>query len=421
MGATGKRVAVIGAGMAGICAAKHALQNDMEPTVFEQASQLGGTWVYTDNVGKDRYGLDVHSSMYKGLRTNLPKEIMGFPDFPIPDRGKSYLPSREILEFLESYAANFKVKERIKFEHFVIRVRPVDNEWEIIVKDLPNDRLCTMKFDFVIVCNGHYNAPLIPTLPGQDIYKGKQKHSHDYRCPEPYKDETVLVIGAGPSGIDLAYEISRVAKRVDLSHHLKEKPQTHFPPTVTQRPDVVEVTEDGVKFEDGNVETYSVILYCTGYLYTFPFISVDCGISVDDNYIQPLYKHIINIKKPTMAFIGIPFYACVSQMFDLQVRFALKFFSGKKALPSQKEMMEDTDREMQERWKRGYKKRQAHMMGADQGKYYDDLSKTAEIDNVKPVMVKLHNESSKRYLHDLVNFRKDIYRIIDDENFEKLN
>lgn len=176
----------------------------------------------------------------------------------------------------------------------------------------------------------------------------------------------MLVIGAGPSGIDLAYEISRVAKRVDLSHHLKEKPQTHFPPTVTQRPDVVEVTEDGVKFEDGNVETYSVILYCTGYLYTFPFISVDCGISVDDNYIQPLYKHIINIKKPTMAFIGIPFYACVSQMFDLQVRFALKFFSGKKALPSQKEMMEDTDREMQERWKRGYKKRQAHMMGADQ-------------------------------------------------------
>lgn len=56
---------------------------------------------------------------------------MGFPDFPIPDRGKSYLPSREILEFLESYAANFKVKERIKFEHFVIRVRPVDNEWEV--------------------------------------------------------------------------------------------------------------------------------------------------------------------------------------------------------------------------------------------------------------------------------------------------
>ena len=62
------RVCVIGAGTAGLCAAKHALQNGMEATVFEQASAIGGTWVYTDSIGKDEFGNDVHSSMYKGLQ-----------------------------------------------------------------------------------------------------------------------------------------------------------------------------------------------------------------------------------------------------------------------------------------------------------------------------------------------------------------
>lgn len=61
-------IAVIGAGTAGICAAKHSLAHGCSVTVYEQAKQVGGTWVYTDNIGSDSYGLDVHSSMYKGLQ-----------------------------------------------------------------------------------------------------------------------------------------------------------------------------------------------------------------------------------------------------------------------------------------------------------------------------------------------------------------
>lgn len=61
-------ICVIGAGVAGLCAAKTAHQHGCEVTVFESQRQVGGTWVYTDNVGKDEYGLDVHTSMYQGLQ-----------------------------------------------------------------------------------------------------------------------------------------------------------------------------------------------------------------------------------------------------------------------------------------------------------------------------------------------------------------
>lgn len=60
-------IAIIGAGAAGLCAARHSIAAGHSIHVFEQTKAIGGTWVYTDRVGKDEYGLDIHSSMYKGL------------------------------------------------------------------------------------------------------------------------------------------------------------------------------------------------------------------------------------------------------------------------------------------------------------------------------------------------------------------
>lgn len=62
------RICVIGAGAAGLCAARHTLAAGHEVVVFEQTADVGGTWVYTDLVGKDEYGLPISTSMYRGLR-----------------------------------------------------------------------------------------------------------------------------------------------------------------------------------------------------------------------------------------------------------------------------------------------------------------------------------------------------------------
>ncbi|CAO1415183.1 unnamed protein product [Diamesa tonsa] len=415
------RLAVIGAGVAGLAAAKNGLNFGCEVIVFEQADQIGGTWIFSSEIGKNKYGLDVHSSMYKGLHTNLPKEIMGYPDFPIPQQEKSYIPAEDMLAFLNLYADTFNVRECIKFEHHVLRVRPMnDDTWEVIVRNLPADKYETYIFDAILICNGHYHTPALPKYKGSGVFNGKQLHSHDYRCPEPFEGEQVLVIGAGPSGVDLANEISKTAERVTLSHHLPEPPKTIFSDNVDQKPDVVQLTEDGVIFNNGEKVEYSVIFYCTGYKYNFPFLSIDCNIICDDNYVRPLYKHCLSINRPTMGFIGLPFYVCATQMFDLQVRFCLKFMTGLIKLPSKAEMIEDTEQDMKERWDRGLKKHQAHMMGVDQNKYYADLASSADIEALKPVITKLHNQSSRRFLDDLTNFRKDIFRILDDETFVKI-
>lgn len=62
------KIAIIGAGAAGLASARHVSGNGFECDVFELREQLGGTWVYTDDIGTDRYGYPVYSAMYKGLR-----------------------------------------------------------------------------------------------------------------------------------------------------------------------------------------------------------------------------------------------------------------------------------------------------------------------------------------------------------------
>jgi len=64
------RVCVIGAGAAGLAAARHLTSelDAFDVHMFEQASRVGGTWVYTENTGIDERGIAVHSSMYRNLR-----------------------------------------------------------------------------------------------------------------------------------------------------------------------------------------------------------------------------------------------------------------------------------------------------------------------------------------------------------------
>ena len=53
------------------------------------------------------------------------------------------------------------------------------------------------------------------------------------------------------------------------------------------------------------VEAEAVILP-TGYHYTFAFLDPECGVKVENRVVQPLYKHLISIASPSLAFIGLP-------------------------------------------------------------------------------------------------------------------
>ena len=109
----------------GLCAARHlAYQCHLIPVVYEQSNEIGGTWVYNDKVGNDEHGMPIHSSMYKSLKTNLPKEVMAFPDFPFPDETESFLHHTQVCAYLKNYAAHFELEKFIHLNSVVKHVVP---------------------------------------------------------------------------------------------------------------------------------------------------------------------------------------------------------------------------------------------------------------------------------------------------------
>ncbi|XP_050090721.1 uncharacterized protein LOC126574513 isoform X2 [Anopheles aquasalis] len=350
---------------------------------------------------------------------------MGFPGFEMPPQDASYVRADEVLSFIRDYSNHYGVTEHIQFEHLVEEVKPDPSSdqgrWSVKVRNLREASSREEYFDFVLVCNGHYHTPHIPLYPGREEFLGRQLHSHDYRKADVFKDHFVLVIGAGPSGTDLTLEAARLAKTVYFSHHVPDKlKHLVFPANVIQVPDVVRIGAQSVEFGNGATFPVTLIFYCTGFRYSFPFLGEECGITVEDNHVQPLYKHWININQPTMAFIGLPFYVCATLMFELQTRFCVAFYTGRLPMPTRQEMERDHEREMSERWNRGLKKRQAHMMGAEfQGQYYRSLAERAQLVPIPEVMTKIHIDSSRRKKEDLEQYRDDVYRIVDADTFVK--
>lgn len=62
------KVAIIGAGLAGLISARKASQYNLECTVFETTGNLGGTWVYTENASADEFNNPVCSSLFASTR-----------------------------------------------------------------------------------------------------------------------------------------------------------------------------------------------------------------------------------------------------------------------------------------------------------------------------------------------------------------
>lgn len=102
---------------------------------------------------------------------------------------------------------------------------------------------------------------------------GDVMHSHDYRVPDIFSGKNVLVVGAGPSGMDIALEITSVCPKVILSHHIK-KIKTVFPDNLRQKPDVVKIEGNKVFFEDGTEDDVDVIFLCTGKFFFKLYCSV---------------------------------------------------------------------------------------------------------------------------------------------------
>uniref|UniRef100_A0A453NIA3 Flavin-containing monooxygenase n=1 Tax=Aegilops tauschii subsp. strangulata TaxID=200361 RepID=A0A453NIA3_AEGTS len=280
------RVAVIGAGAAGLVAARELRREGHAPVVFERTDGVGGTWVYEADAdasaSPEPLVTQRRSNLDASLRTNLPRECMGFLDFPFvagPDGDTRRFPGHaEVLRYLQSFARRFDLDGLVRLETEVVRVsrETSGTSWRVRYsrKASGSEKRETDEevFDAVVICNGHYSQPHFADVAGVDAWPGKQLHSTSYRVPEPFHGQVVVVIGCGPSGTDISRDIAGVAKEVHLASRwslsaTSEKLPGHANMWFHSEAQIDRAQEDGsVVFHDGSRVKADVIMHCTGYI-----------------------------------------------------------------------------------------------------------------------------------------------------------
>lgn len=151
--ATADRVCVLGAGSSGLTVAKNLKQAGVAFDCLEREDQLGGNWCF----GKPA------SSVYRSTHLISSKTLTEYSDFPMPEQYPDFPSHEQVLAYLGQYADAFGLRPHIEFNAGVRRVqRNAAGGWLV---ELETGEL--RQYAKLVVANGHNWDPRMPDLPGQ--------------------------------------------------------------------------------------------------------------------------------------------------------------------------------------------------------------------------------------------------------------
>ena len=193
-------VAVIGAGQAGLAMGYFLRRQGRHFAILERADSIGSAW-------RERW---------ESLTLFTARRYSALPGLRFPGDPDGYPSRDEVIAYLERYAETFglpielnsavKALERSDAGRFRLEL----------------DRL-TITADQVVVATGPFQTPHVPKLAEKLAEEVFQTHAVGYRRPDEVLEGTILVVGGGNTGFQIAKELSATHKVV-LSVGARQKP-----------------------------------------------------------------------------------------------------------------------------------------------------------------------------------------------------
>jgi putative flavoprotein involved in K+ transport len=177
-------VAVIGAGQAGLALGYFLARQGRRFVILEAGPSVGTAW-------RERWD---------SLLLFTPRRYDSLPGLAFPGEPDGYPTRDEVVAYLEQYAARFNLHVEPNS-----RVRSLTNQDGHFLLDLGDGRIEAKQ---VVVATGPFQAPRVPAVAADLAPEVFQTHSTGYRKPEDVPDGTVLVVGGGNTGYQIAKELS---------------------------------------------------------------------------------------------------------------------------------------------------------------------------------------------------------------------
>lgn len=190
------RVAIIGAGMSGLCMAMKLQDAGIDSfTIYESADEVGGTW--RDNT-------------YPGLSCDVASRFYSYSFLPNPRWSHVYAPGPEILDYFRGVADRRGLRRHIRFSSEVRSARFAGGRWHL---DTVSG---TDVADVVVSATGFLRIPRYPDIPGLDTFAGTQFHSARWDHAITLPDKRIGVIGTGSTGTQIVAALGGAVRGLTL-------------------------------------------------------------------------------------------------------------------------------------------------------------------------------------------------------------
>lgn len=316
------QIVIIGAGQAGLSMGYYLKKEGIPFIILDGNERVGDSW----------------RKRYQSLVLFTPRRYSSLPGLPLAGEPEGFPTKDEMAEYFLKYASHFDLP--IKNNIQVQSLTKMNGTFQMVTNQ--GDIFATN----VIVATGAFQKPYIPEIIESHDNLPLQFHSSQYNSPNEMKGDTVLVVGGGNSGAQIAVELAK-EKQVTIaaSHRFKFLPLKLFGRSIFSwlertgllfagvdtpkgrwfqkqsdpifgkdlradlksgkvklKPRVRKVVDNKVEFDDNSNQVFDSIVWSTGFIPAFEWIKIDGVMGVDG---KPTHKRgVVNISG--LYFLGLP-------------------------------------------------------------------------------------------------------------------
>jgi thioredoxin reductase len=212
---------IIGLGISGIAVAKHASLAGISYRVLEKESSPVGVWRY-----KSYETIELQTSQYEYC----------FEGEQMNQCSRDYPNRQDVITYFENIIKKYNINQNVSYDSPVLKcIRRVPGSKQftrhLLHYQTPRGSKW-LKCRYLAICSGFYTEPKWPRDVDFESFQGKLSHVRDFSVDQTQKksflkDQSVVVLGNGPSGCDIAsYAKQQGAKTVSL---LYRSPRWIFP------------------------------------------------------------------------------------------------------------------------------------------------------------------------------------------------
>lgn len=178
-------ILIVGAGPAGLALAGRLRHRGLPFEIIEQSQEVGHAWHHH----------------YERVHLHTVKSHSHLPHRPFPEHYPQYVSRQQLVDYLEDYARHFDIQPL--FGHRLSEVERAEGQWQA---HCTNGQV--FQTPHLVFATGINRVPNLPFFEDQEDFAGAILHSRDYRNPAPFLGKTVLVVGMGNTGAEIALDLS---------------------------------------------------------------------------------------------------------------------------------------------------------------------------------------------------------------------